>query len=333
MTRDDVRLDTVRVEYPRVLLWVSVLTVLLSFLTWLEEPEAPAMLHVADVLTAALLAVLGLVLLRAPVPDRARPWIFTGGATTLVLTLAYQVHLEQKPIGLVYIAIALTALGPTILFWVPFLASSVVCLTAVWLVVIGWEPGHPAEWLLVSLAALLVGVVLLRTRLRSIEALAAANELVRQLAVTDELTGLLNRHGLQAQLARVLALAQRAEEPVFALFIDIDGLKVANDRHGHAFGDEVIEAASRAVLASVRGGDLVARWGGDELVVVGIGHHPDPADFSHRLDQHVTATGVDRAWWPGHLSVGFAEAEASTASVDDLIELADADMYGRRGAR
>lgn len=87
------------------------------------------------------------------------------------------------------------------------------------------------------------------------------------------------------------------------------------------------------MLASVRGGDLVARWGGDELMVVGIGHHPDPAAFAHRLDQQVTATGVDRSRWPGHLSVGFAEAEATTASVDDLIELADADMYGRRGAR
>lgn len=239
MNRDDVRLDIVRVEYPRILLWVSALTVLLSLLTWLEEPEAPVTLHVVDGLTAALLVALGLVLLRAPVPDRARPWIYTAGVSTVLVTLANQVHLDQKAIGMVYIIIALTALGPTILFWIPFLVSALIGLTSVWIVVINWAPGHPVEWLLVSLAALLVGVVLLRTRLRSIEALAAANELVRQLAVTDELTGLLNRHGLQAQLSRLLSLARRAEEPVFALFIDIDGLKVANDRHGHAFGDEV----------------------------------------------------------------------------------------------
>jgi hypothetical protein len=67
--------------------------------------------------------------------------------------------------------------------------------------------------------------------------------------------------------------------------------------------------------------------------VVGIGHHPDPGDFARRLDQQVTATGIDRSRWPGHLSVGFAEAPADGVSVDDLIEVADADMYGRRGAR
>ena len=120
---------------------------------------------------------------------------------------------------------------------------------------------------------------------------------------------------------------------MFAIFIDIDGLKLANDRHGHAFGDEVIGVAGHAVLASVRGGDLVARYGGDEIVVVGIGHHPDPDAFSRRLDEHVTASGIDRSKWPGHLSAGFAAGNPADVSADDLIHQADADMYGRRGAR
>ena len=87
------------------------------------------------------------------------------------------------------------------------------------------------------------------------------------------------------------------------------------------------------MLASVRGGDLVARYGGDEIVVVGIGHHPDPDAFSRRLDEHVTASGIDRAKWPGHLSAGFAAGDPAEVSADDLIHRADADMYGRRGAR
>jgi diguanylate cyclase len=120
---------------------------------------------------------------------------------------------------------------------------------------------------------------------------------------------------------------------VFALFVDIDGLKIANDRYGHAFGDDVIQLSGQAVQASVRGGDLVARWGGDELVVLGIGHHPAPGDFARRLDEHVNLSGIDRARWPGHLSVGFAQGDPSTVSVDELIGRADADMYGRRGTR
>jgi diguanylate cyclase len=232
-----------------------------------------------------------------------------------------------------YVAIALTALGPTILAWVPFLAVSLLGMLGVLVVVTRWVPGHPSEWLLGSLAALLVSGLLLRTRLKSLDALADASELAERLAVTDELTGLLNRHGLEAQIPRLIAMSGRLDNTMFAIFVDIDGLKVANDRHGHAFGDEVIEAAGHAVLASVRGGDLVARYGGDEIVVVGIGHHPDPAAFARRLDEHVTATGIDRSRWPGHLSAGFAAGDPAVASVDELIHLADADMYGRRGAR
>ncbi len=188
--------------------------------------------------------------------------------------------------------------------------------------------------MIVSLAAVLVSSVLLRTRLRSIDDLADASELARQLAVTDELTGLLNRHGLQAQIPRLVAMSSRLDNTMFAIFVDIDGLKLANDRHGHAFGDEVIEVAGHAVLASVRGGDLVARYGGDEIVVVGIGHHPDPDAFARRLDEHVTASGIDR------VEVARApqrrirrRAIPAEVSADDLIHQADADMYGRRGAR
>lgn len=333
MTRDDVRLDIVRVEYPRILLWASALVVLLSALTWLEEPEAPVTLHIVDAVTALTLALLGLTLLRQSLPGVLLPWTYAAAASTVLATLALQMHLTQDPIVMVYLAITLTAVGPTILYWIPFLVAAGIGLVSVTVVLLRWEPGHPGEWVLAAVAALLVGVVLLRTRLRSIGALADANDRVRQLAVTDELTGLLNRHGLQAQLPRLVALAHRADEPVFVLFVDIDGLKVANDRHGHAFGDDVIEAASRSLLASVRGGDLVARWGGDELVVVGMGSHPAPEDFAHRLDEQVTATGIDRHRWPGHLSVGFAQSGVPVTSVDELIERADADMYGRRGNR
>jgi diguanylate cyclase (GGDEF)-like protein len=333
MPRDEVRLGITRVEYPRILIWTGSLLVVLSVLTYLEEPEASGALHVLDALAALVLVTLGFVMLRFHPPGAALPWLFGAGAAFLVITLLYQVVIDQKPVTFVYVTILLTALGPTILAWAPFAAVAVVSLAGIGGVVFTWDPGHPAEWLLVSAAALLVSAVLLRTRLRSIDALSEASELARRLAVTDELTGLLNRHGLQAQVPRATAMAGRLDNVMFALFIDIDGLKVANDQHGHAFGDDVIEVAGHAVLASVRGGDLVARYGGDEIVVVGIGHHPDPDGFARRLDEHVTASGIDRGKWPGHLSVGFAEGDPADISVDELIHRADADMYGRRGAR
>lgn len=333
MHRDEVRLGIVRHEYPRVLLWTGGLLLTLSFVTYLEEPEALVSTHVIDTIAAAVMIGVGLVMTLTTLPGRLLPWLFTTAVAFLLGALLYQITLDARPVQFVYVAIVLTAMGPSILSWPPFIAASLLSLAAVLFVVTNWPPGHPAEWMTASIAALLVSGVLLRTRLRSLDALADTSELARRLAVTDELTGLLNRHGLQAQIPRLVAMAGRLDNTMFALFIDIDGLKLANDRYGHAFGDEVIEAAGHAVLASVRGGDLVARYGGDEIVVVGIGHHPDPDSFARRLDEHVTTSGIDRARWPGHLSVGFAEGDPATVTADELIHQADADMYGRRGAR
>lgn len=316
-----------------MLLWTGGLLLILSFLTYLEEPEAPFSLHVIDAIAAAVLLAVGVVMTQATLPGRLLPWLFATAAAFLLAALLYQVSIEGAPIEFVYVAIVLTALGPTILSWAPFITVSLVGLAGILFVVTNWEPGHPAEWMIASFAALLVSGVLLRTRLRSIDDLADASELARRLAITDELTGLLNRHGLQAQIPRIVAMSSRLDSTMFAVFVDIDGLKLANDRHGHAFGDEVIEVAGHAVLASVRGGDLVARYGGDEIVVVGIGHSPDPDAFARRLDEHVTASGIDRVKWPGHLSAGFAAGDPADVSVDELIHRADADMYGRRGAR
>ncbi len=333
MHRDEVRLGIARMEYPRVLLWTGGLLLVLSFLTYLEEPEAPFSLHVIDAIAALVLLTVGVVMTQTTLPGRLLPWLYAAAAVFLLAALLHQVTIEQKPIGFVYVVIVLTAVGPTMLSWAPFVTVSLLGLVGVFLVVTTWEPGHPAEWMLVSVAALLASGVLLRMRLKSLDALADASELAQRLAVTDELTGLLNRHGLQAQIPRLVAMAGRLDSTMFAVFVDIDGLKLANDRHGHAFGDEVIEVAGHAVLASVRGGDLVARYGGDEIVVVGIGRRPDPAAFARRLDEHVTASGIDRLKWPGHLSAGFSDGDPSEIPADELIHQADADMYGRRGAR
>ncbi len=207
-----------------------------------------------DAIAAAVLLAVGVVMTQVALPGRLLPWLFAIAVAFLLLALLYQVEIDQKAIGFVYVTIVLTALGPTIMNWAAFVAVSLVGLAGVLLVVTNWEPGHPAEWMIVSLAAVLVSSVLLRARLRSIDDLADASELARRLAVTDELTGLLNRHGLQAQIPRLVAMSGRLDNTMFAIFVDIDGLKLANDRHGHAFGDEVIEAAGHAVLASVRGG-------------------------------------------------------------------------------
>jgi len=88
------------------------------------------------------------------------------------------------------------------------------------------------------------------------------------LARTDSLTGLANRRGGEEAIEREVARSERSGTRLSFAMIDLDKLKIINDTHGHAAGDDALRAVARVLLASVRGGDLVVRWGGDEFLCV-----------------------------------------------------------------
>ena len=144
---------------------------------------------------------------------------------------------------------------------------------------------------------------------------------------------MLNRRGVEERVAELVAVARRHEDVVFAKFVDIDGLKAANDRYGHDFGDQVIQSTARALRSTVRAGDLVGRWGGDEFIVVGMGHPLPPETLAERLRIHLGQSGIDLTRWPAALSIGTATAPAGDVDFDSLIATADADMYTRRRSR
>lgn len=100
------------------------------------------------------------------------------------------------------------------------------------------------------------------------DALAAANDRLRQLATTDELTGLWNRRHVGEHARRVFIQAERAASDVGVLLLDLDHFKAINDQFGHAVGDEALVAAAEVLRSEVRASDLVGRWGGEEFVVI-----------------------------------------------------------------
>ena len=97
---------------------------------------------------------------------------------------------------------------------------------------------------------------------------AAAHEAVRRLSVTDELTGAYNGRHFRARLHEEIERARRGGRPLALLVIDSDSLKEVNDRFGHEAGNRHLVAIAQAVQSHVRTSDVVARFGGDEFLVL-----------------------------------------------------------------
>jgi diguanylate cyclase (GGDEF)-like protein/PAS domain S-box-containing protein len=169
----------------------------------------------------------------------------------------------------------------------------------------------------------------------------AVERRIEHLAFHDGLTGLPNRSLLEDRLAQAIASAERHGHSFAVLFVDLDGFKEVNDRYGHDRGDEFLKEMARRLADVVRGGDTVARMGGDEFVLL-------LAQVSGRAE--VTAA-VDRLLEIFRQPIPVGEATVSvTASIgaalypedevngDTLLRHADVAMYhakehGRNGFR
>ena len=100
--------------------------------------------------------------------------------------------------------------------------------------------------------------------MRNAEAFEEATEAAR----TDSLTGLLNHGAVQMRTSEEIWRAQRSERPLACLLADLDNFKPINDRHGHLVGDEILKRVATALAEEFRPYDGVARYGGDEFVVL-----------------------------------------------------------------
>lgn len=158
---------------------------------------------------------------------------------------------------------------------------------------------------------------------------------LEHLAVTDELTGLLNRRGFQASLKQALALARRYDENGVLVYVDLDGFKPINDTYGHAAGDEVLRRVGRALVDNVRETDSVGRMGGDEFaVLLARTSWDDGLSRAEILDNVLNDTFVS---WEGRMiavraSLGIQVYGAHDEG-DELLSRADDDMYKTKRMR
>lgn len=189
-----------------------------------------------------------------------------------------------------------------------------------------------------SLVEMAAWMVVLGLRVQAINQTAdrarVEGDALRKLALTDALTGLPNRRGLNEQLAALLPQATPGRM-LGVYLLDLDGFKPVNDRHGHDVGDALLVAVGQRLQTQLRGTDVVARLGGDEFVVLAAGL-PDE-DVARQIGQKMLASFNQPFVVLGQhcevgLTIGYALGPVDGVTADDLIKRADAAMYAGKNA-
>lgn len=187
----------------------------------------------------------------------------------------------------------------------------------------GADDNDPIETSAVYLQMLAenIGLALGNLRLR---------EALREMAMADQLTGLANRRQLETVLATQLAEAERLDQPISCLMIDIDHFKRFNDSFGHEGGDAVLHEVGAVLKGSMREGGLAFRYGGEEFLLLLPGFGPEQAaeraeDIRARIGAlRVSLAGADLGQVTA--SVGVANTPVHCPA-DRLVRTADAALY------
>lgn len=151
------------------------------------------------------------------------------------------------------------------------------------------------------------------------------------LSVTDDLTHLYNHRAMQQRLRDEFRRAQRYNEPLSVLMLDIDHFKAVNDQHGHQFGDFVLQEMAKLMLNSVRQIDVVARYGGEEfLVILPKTHFSGSLTVADRIWRTVGSHRFTDGTHEHRLTVSIGISfypNKNVISVEDLVAYADEALY------
>ena len=166
------------------------------------------------------------------------------------------------------------------------------------------------------------------------EELREKNRHLEELAVTDPLTGLGNRRAFDTALAREVARAVRYDLALTLVMIDLDHFKRVNDEHGHLAGDRVLAGVGAVVRKMLRGTDIPARYGGEEIAILlphtGI---PPAATLGERLRAAIGAASFEGTTARVTASVGLAQIGDLTEKTGvALVGAADAAVYAAKAA-
>lgn len=166
--------------------------------------------------------------------------------------------------------------------------------------------------------------------------LEKANERLRTMSLTDDLTGLNNRRGFMILANGLLKFARRAKHPLCLMYIDMDALKSINDTYGHAAGDTALTHFAHLLTKTFRESDVIARMGGDEFAVLTIdATEGNLKGIQSRLQSNVDTHNLESArGYNLSFSLGIIRVDLeTTVTVEALLAQADEAMYVHKKKR
>ena len=184
---------------------------------------------------------------------------------------------------------------------------------------------------LLNIALILFGWRRYRDLAAEVTERAAAEELAHSLAVTDPLTGFLNRRTLAEETAEMIATAERKNKSTAFLMLDLDNFKTVNDVHGHGAGDIVLKEVAARIAKVIPPNNLLARLGGDEFACAFI-FDPDQPEMVDRIaDDLIDSISMPIVENGNHLivttSIGLSRFDFESEGVEVLMRRADIAMY------
>ncbi|MES2089617.1 MAG: GGDEF domain-containing protein, partial [Pseudomonadota bacterium] len=204
--------------------------------------------------------------------------------STVAVTMAYSVFaLKGRQVVFVQaFSLALFGLGSLVMhhlqpqYYKPEVEILLIAILATTVVMLTWSGSQIAE---------------LRARQRrQREELAQMLTRIEELATHDVLTGLYNRRHMNALLAHHVERTQRYGPPLTLAMLDLDHFKQVNDTHGHGVGDDVLKTFASTAQAALDGTDTLARWGGEEFLLMSTANPPDVLALLERLRQQLADT-------------------------------------------
>ncbi len=166
-----------------------------------------------------------------------------------------------------------------------------------------------------------------------------AEETIRELSLTDELTGLRNRRGFLTLAQMEMALIRRTKRQMALFYIDLDGMKKINDSFGHQTGDLALQDIAQILRQTFRESDIICRLGGDEFAVLALETTGRPREqivrrLQAKIDSH---NNTANRQYTIAVSVGMIHVDSgSTITLEELMAQADTEMYQakqKRGAQ